>query len=155
MFFIVFTVVFIVFTVVFIVFIVVFIVFIVGKHVVIVVFIVTVGKHVVIVVFIVTVGKQAKQTNKQTKQRDRTTKRANKQRKQTNKTNKPTKTPTIVSKNSNDDTGVCKINGVVKVVNYCYSMGFSTTNNNKNTVYFANTGKCCCLFALCSHTRQQ
>ena len=37
-------------------------------------------------------------------------------------------------------TGVCKINGVVIVVNCCYSIGFSTTNNNKNTVYFANTG---------------
>ena len=38
------------------------------------------------------------------------------------------------------DTGVCKINGVVIVVNLFYSIGFSTTNNNKNTVYFANTG---------------
>ena len=37
-------------------------------------------------------------------------------------------------------TGVCKINGVVIVVNCCYSIGCSTTNNNKNTVYFANTG---------------
>ena len=37
-------------------------------------------------------------------------------------------------------TGVCKINSVVIVVNCCYSIGFSTTNNNKNTVYFANTG---------------
>ena len=37
-------------------------------------------------------------------------------------------------------TGVCKINGVVIVVNCCYSIGFSTTKNNKNTVYFANTG---------------
>ncbi len=36
-------------------------------------------------------------------------------------------------------TGVCKINGVVIVVNCCYSIGFSPTNNNKNTVYFANT----------------
>ena len=35
-------------------------------------------------------------------------------------------------------TGVCKINGVVIVVNCCYSIGFSTTNNNKHTVYFAN-----------------
>ena len=37
-------------------------------------------------------------------------------------------------------TGVCKIQGVVIVVNCCYSMGFSTTHNNKNTVYFASTG---------------
>ena len=37
-------------------------------------------------------------------------------------------------------TGVCKINSVVIVVNCCYSIGFSTTNSNKNTVYFANTG---------------
>ena len=37
-------------------------------------------------------------------------------------------------------TGVCKINGVVIVVNCCYSTGFSTTMNNKSTVYFANTG---------------
>ena len=39
-------------------------------------------------------------------------------------------------------TGVCKINGVVIVVSCCYSIGFSTTNNHKNTVYFANTGIC-------------
>ena len=37
-------------------------------------------------------------------------------------------------------TGACKINAVVIVVNCCYSFGFSTTNNNQNTVYFANTG---------------
>ena len=36
-------------------------------------------------------------------------------------------------------TGVCKINGVVIVVNCCHSIGFSMTNANKNTVYFANT----------------
>ncbi len=41
---------------------------------------------------------------------------------------------------ANIPTGVCKINGVVIVVNCCYSIGFSTTNNNKNTVYFVNTG---------------
>ena len=40
---------------------------------------------------------------------------------------------------NNNDTGVCKINGVVIVADCCYSIGFSTTNN-KNTVYFANTG---------------
>ena len=38
------------------------------------------------------------------------------------------------------DTGVCKINGVVVVANYCCSIGFSAINNNKNTVYFASTG---------------
>ena len=32
-------------------------------------------------------------------------------------------------------TGVCKINSVVIVVNRCYSIGFSTTNNDKNTVF--------------------
>ena len=37
-------------------------------------------------------------------------------------------------------TGVCKINGVVIVANRCYTIGFSTTNNNKNTVCFTNTG---------------
>ena len=39
-----------------------------------------------------------------------------------------------------DGTGVCKINGVVIVVDCCYSIVFSITNNNKNTVYFASTG---------------
>ena len=38
----------------------------------------------------------------------------------------------------NNHTGVCKINGVVIVVNGCCSIGFSTTINNKNTVVFAN-----------------
>ena len=37
-------------------------------------------------------------------------------------------------------TGVCKINGVFIVVNCCYSIGFTTTNNNINTVYFPSTG---------------
>ena len=46
----------------------------------------------------------------------------------------------IVDNDHNNNTGVCKINGVVIVVNCCYSIGFSTKNNNKNTVYFANTG---------------
>ena len=31
-------------------------------------------------------------------------------------------------------TGVCKTNGVAVVVNYCYSIGFSTATNNKYTV---------------------
>ena len=39
---------------------------------------------------------------------------------------------------NNHNTGVCKINGVVIVVNCCYSIGFSITNNNKNTVFFCN-----------------
>ena len=42
-------------------------------------------------------------------------------------------------------TGVCKINGVVTVVNYRYSIGLSTTNNNTHTVYFANTGNIGCV----------
>ena len=50
------------------------------------------------------------------------------------------------------DTGVCKINGVVIVVNHCCSIGFSTTMNNNNTVFFANTGNyvfaCCCLLVI-------
>ena len=37
-------------------------------------------------------------------------------------------------------TGVCKKNGLAAVVYYCYSIGFSTTNNNKKAVCFANTG---------------
>ena len=43
-------------------------------------------------------------------------------------------------------SGVCKVNGVVIVVNCCHSIGSSTTNNNKNTVYFANTGNWYCAF---------
>ena len=39
------------------------------------------------------------------------------------------------------DTLVCNINGVVIVVTCCYSIGFSPTNNNTNTVDFANTGR--------------
>ena len=52
-------------------------------------------------------------------------------------------------------TGVCKINGAVIVVNCCFSIGFSTTSNNKNTVVFANTSIAllfvcyyCCLFVI-------
>ena len=37
-------------------------------------------------------------------------------------------------------TGVCKINIVVIAVKCEDSIVFSTTDNNKNTVYFANTG---------------
>ena len=45
-------------------------------------------------------------------------------------------------------TGVCKINGVVAVVDSSYSIGFSTANNNKNTVFFANTGRIVSLICL-------
>ena len=44
-------------------------------------------------------------------------------------------------------TGVCKINGVVIVVDCRYSIGLSTTNN-KNTVYFANLFCVCCVVVL-------
>ena len=39
-------------------------------------------------------------------------------------------------------TGVYKINGVVIVVICCHSMGCSTTNNNKNTVFFCKHRYC-------------
>ena len=38
------------------------------------------------------------------------------------------------------DTGVCKTNGVFVVVCGSKTNGIKTINNNKNTVYFANTG---------------
>ena len=46
----------------------------------------------------------------------------------------------VITMTNKQHTGVCKINGVVIVVNCCYSIGFSTTTNNNNTVFFANTG---------------
>ena len=40
------------------------------------------------------------------------------------------------------DTGVCKINGVVTVVNYCYSSGFSKRSTT-NTPFILQTPVLC------------
>ena len=41
----------------------------------------------------------------------------------------------------NNDTGVCKINGVVIGVSCCYSMVFQQQTTTKTPFFFANTGK--------------
>ena len=42
----------------------------------------------------------------------------------------------IMNYNEFNNTGDCKINGLVIAVNCCYSIGFSTTNNNKKGRFF-------------------
>ena len=42
--------------------------------------------------------------------------------------------------NHDNDTGVCKINGVFVVTRCWKTNGTTTINNSNNTVYFANTG---------------